>query len=293
VEILSRTYKARNIYLFLVPIFALYIAFSILPILRTLQLSFFDAKILKEGSYVGLSNFKDLLSDRYYLQALTNTLIFTFAQIPLVLGTALMLAVLVSAESTRGKTFFKVVYFLPTVTSPVAVAYAWSWIYSPTHGMLNVLLGYVGIDGPAWLSDPRTALAAIIVANAWRHIGFYMIIYIANLQAIDPALHEAAAIDGAGAWQEFRMITWPLVTPATKTGLVLCVTSFLASFALVQVMTRGGPAGATESIVTYVWKQAFATGFFKFGYAAAASAILFLILLFFFYIINRIPEVDR
>jgi ABC-type sugar transport system permease subunit len=158
----------------------------------------------------------------------------------------------------------------------------------PTYGIINVTLSLVGIQpGPNWLSNPRLALWSLVLVNVWKWVGYFLIIFIANLQAIDQSYYEAAAIDGAGAWSQFTRITLPLLRLAVILTVILGIVNFLKAFALIFVMTQGGPAGHTELMATYVYREAFGTGQMRFGFSAAASMVLFVMIMAFTAVANR------
>jgi multiple sugar transport system permease protein len=284
----AQIFRERTAYLFLLPILLLYAVFSLYPIVQTFELSFFDAKIVEQGPFVGLKNYRDILAAAGFHQALGNTLLFTAGSTAAVLVVSLVLAVLVNISWVRGKTVFKVIYFLPVVTSLVAVGYIWKWMMDPSYGLLNVLLATVGIQpGPNWLSNPDLALWSLVLVNIWKWVGYFLVIFTANLQAIDQSYYEAASIDGAGAWSQFLRITLPLLRTAILLTVILGIVNFLKAFALVFVMTQGGPAGRTELMATYVYREAFATGQLRFGFSAAASMVLFVMIMGFTVLANR------
>ena len=284
----TRMFQERTAYLFLTPIVLLYTIFSLYPIVQTFELSFFAAKIVEQGPFVGLKNYRDILAAPGFHQALGNTLVFTAGSTVIVLVVSLTLAVLVNISWVRGKTVFKVVFFLPVVTSLVAVGYIWKWMMDPTYGVINVALSLVGIQpGPNWLSNPHLALWSLVLVNIWKWVGYFLIIFIANLQAIDQSYYEAASIDGAGAWSQFSRITLPLLRLAVILTVILGIVNFLKAFALIFVMTQGGPAGRTELMATYVYREAFGTGQLRFGFSAAASMVLFVMIMAFTAAANR------
>jgi ABC-type sugar transport system permease subunit len=276
----ARLGREGVLYAFLTPILLLYTVFSLYPIVETFELSFFDAKIVEQGPFVGLANYRDIVAAPGFRQALGNTLLFTAGSTVAVLVVALALAVLVDIPWVRGKTAFKVVFFLPVVTSLVAVGYIWKWMMDPSYGVLNVALATGGIrPGPNWLSNPDLALWSLVLVNVWKWVGYFLVIFTANLQAIDRGYYEAAAIDGAGPWAQFWRVTLPLLRAAIALSVILAIVNFLKAFALVFVMTQGGPAGRTELIATYVYREAFGTGQLRFGFSAAASMVLFLLIM--------------
>jgi ABC-type sugar transport system permease subunit len=168
------------------------------------------------------------------------------------------------------------------------VGYIWKWMMDPTYGLLNVTLSLVGISpGPNWLSNPSLALWSLVLVNVWKWVGYFLIIFTANLQAIDQSYYEAASIDGAGPWSQFTRITLPLLRLAIVLTVILGIVNFLKAFALIFVMTQGGPAGHTELMATYVYREAFGTGQMRFGFSAAASMVLFVMIMVFTALANR------
>jgi len=288
--LLLRIWQERISYLLILPILVVYIVFSIWPIIQTLRLSFYDAKIVRLGPFVGLKNYADIFRNIGFRQALANTLLFTALSIIITLVIAIALAVLVNSPSVRFKTVFKVIFFLPVVTSFVAAGYIWKWMYDPSFGVLNTFLGMFGIRGPNWLSNPDLALMSMIIVNVWKWIGYFMVILLANLQLIEPEYYEAAAIDGASALQQFFRITLPLLRIAIALCVVLGIVNFLRAFALVFVMTKGGPAGRTELVATLFYKEAFGTGLLRIGFSAAASMVLFALIMTFTLAANRLSS---
>jgi multiple sugar transport system permease protein len=284
----AHIFRERHAYIFLLPIMLLYTIFSLYPIVQTFELSFYDAKIVEQGPFVGTKNYQDILASPGFRQALWNTLVFTAGSTAVVLVVSLALAVLVNIAWVRCKTFFKVVFFLPVVTSLVAVGYIWKWMMDPSFGVINVALSLVGVrPGPNWLSNPDLALWSLVIVNIWKWVGYFLVIFTANLQAIDQSYYEAASIDGAGAWPQFSRITLPLLRTAIVLTVILGIVNFLRAFALVFVMTQGGPAGRTEMMATYVYREAFGTGQLRFGFSAAASMVLFVMILFFTALANK------
>ncbi len=287
---LRTIWRERISYLLVLPILILYGIFSIYPIIQTFFMSFFDAKIIRLGPFVGLKNYVDILNNSDFHQVFVNTVVFTALSIVFVLVIAIVLAVLVNAPFVRFKTFFKVIYFLPVVTSFVAAGYSWKWMFDPSFGVINAFLANFGIPGPNWLSDVNLALLSMILVNVWKWIGYFMVIVLANLQLIEPELYEAASIDGASVFQQFFKITLPLLRMAIGLCVVLGIVNFLRNFALVFVMTQGGPAMRTEVIATYVYKEAFGTGQLRIGYSSAASMVLFALIMVFTIVSNRMTS---
>ncbi len=287
---LKEIWRERVSYAFILPIIVVYFVFSIYPILTTFHLSFYDSKIVRLGPFVGLQNYRDVLTNASFQQAFVNTIVFTFVSTAVILAVSVVLAVLVNLPYVKLKTLFKVIFFLPVVTSAVATGYTWKWMYDPTFGIVNSFLSLLGLPGPNWLSDPDVAMISLIIVNVWKWIGYFVVILLANLQLIDDDFYDAAAIDGANALQRFFHITIPLLRMAIGLCTVLGIVAFMRAFALVFVMTQGGPDGRTELMVTLVYKEAFGTGLLRIGFSAAASIILFAFIMAFTLLSNRITK---
>lgn len=263
--------------LMLLPAAVLMITFLIIPIGLTFALAFTNARLIspEPAHFIGLSNFTRLFSSDTFWASLRNTVIFAVVIVPFQSACALGLAVLVNAKM-RGVNFFRTIYFLPVVTSIVVVSMLWLFLYQP-NGLINALLSQVGIQGPDWLGDPRTALIAIILMSAWQAMGFHMVIWLSGLQTIPGELYEAAALDGADTWQQFRHVTWPGLR---QTAVFILITITIAAFGLfsqINIMTQGGPLDATTTLVF----QAVRTGFQQqqTGYASAISLVFFVLVL--------------
>ena len=224
---------------------------------------------------VGIENYTDLLSDDTFHKAALNTAYFVVVGVPLTMGLALAVAVGLNTGITRFKTFFRVGYYLPVVTSIVAVAVVWRFLLQPDSGIVNTLLGYVGIDGPSWLTSKESAMPSLIVMSAWRNLGSLVVIFLAGLQIVPKEMHEAASIDGAGAWNRFRHITLPIMRPTLLFGGVVTMIGYLQFFEEPFVMTRGGPLDSTLSAAYYTYNQ---FGFGNYSYAAAMAYVLFVVI---------------
>jgi len=261
----------------LAPAAVLMIVFLIIPILLTFGLAFTNARLISPvpAKFIGIDNFVRLFGSATFWKSLLNTVIFAIVIVPVQSGLALVLALLVNAK-VRGTNFFRTVYFLPVVTSMVVVSMLWLFMYQQ-NGLINALLGRLGIVGPDWLGDPRTALFALIVMSAWQAMGFHMVIWLSGLQTIPGELYEAASLDGASTWQQFAYVTWPGLLQ-TRTFILITIT--IAAFSLftqVNVMTQGGPLDSTSTVVF----QAVRTGFQQqqTGYASSISLVFFVIVL--------------
>jgi multiple sugar transport system permease protein len=277
--LLSRLYAKRyfHAYLFIAPVILLFSLFRVLPSVQTLLFSLYQVELLRgRFTWLGWENFGSLLQDEIFLQATLNTIVYVVAIVPTSAGLALILAVLFNAR-LRGQALFRAVYFAPMVTSTVAAAMVWWWLYNPQFGLFNVLLRLLHLPPQPWLMSSRTALVSIIVFSIWKTVGYNMIIYIAGLQAIPVQFYEASVIDGAGVLQQFRRITIPLLAPTTTFILIYNTILAFQVFDQVYVLTGGGPANATNVVVLELYRQAFQR--YNFGYAAAEAMVLFLIIM--------------
>jgi multiple sugar transport system permease protein len=265
---------------FAAPFVILFGIFLALPILAALVLSFtsFGLRDLQNPigtSFVGVQNYTNLFSDPKFWKSLGNTVYFVVVGVPLTLALGLLIANALSRGITRFRTAFRVGYYLPVITSIVAIAVVWRFLLNPDVGLINVLLRNIGINGPAWLGNPALAMPSIIVMAVWRNVGFAMVVFVAGLQAIPAMLYEAASIDGAGRWQAFRYVTLPMLRPTILFMLVITTIGYLQLFEEPFVMTRGGPLDATLSVTMYMYQQGFS--FFHQGYASAIAYVLFVI----------------
>lgn len=265
---------------FAAPFVILFGAFLALPILASFLLSFtsFGLRDLANpagASFVGIKNYIDLLGDPKFWTALFNTFYFVVVGVPLTLAFGLLIANALNRGVTRFRTAFRVGYYLPVITSIVAIAVVWRFLLNPDVGLINMLLGGLGIAGPAWLADPVLAMPAIIAMAVWRNLGFAMIVFLAGMQAIPATLYEAAGIDGAGRWQSFRFVTIPMLRPTILFMTVITTIGYLQLFEEPFVMTDGGPLDKTLSVTMYMFQQGFK--FFHQGYASAIAYVLFVI----------------
>jgi multiple sugar transport system permease protein len=280
--LVSRLYAKHyfHAYLFIAPVILLFDLFRVLPSVETLLSSFYRVELLRgRFTWLGWENFTGLLQDEIFLQGTLNTLVYAVAIVPTSPGLALILAVLFNAR-LRGQALFPAVYFAPMVTSTVAAAMVWWWLYNPQFGLFNVLLRLLHLPPQPWLMSSRTALVSIVIFSIWKTVGYNMIIYIAyiaGLQAIPPQFYEAAVIDGAGELQQLRRITIPLLAPTTIFILIYNTILAFQVFDQVYVLTGGGPANATNVVVLELYRQAFQR--YNFGYAAAEAMVLFLVIM--------------
>ena len=261
---------------FLFPSLAGLLVFMIIPMLASLVLTFYewDPLIPTHFTFLGLENYRALIKDADFWAALRHTLFFIGGYIPLVMATGLGVALLMN-QKLIGRTFFRGAFFMPVISAWVAVALMWTWIFNPKFGIVNYLLGLIGITGPAWLYDPNWAMPAIILTSVWKDTGFIMVLFLAGLQNIPQEYYEAAALDGANFWGKFRHITLPLLSPIVFFTLIISLINSFQVFDQVWIMTQGGPAGSTSVLVEQIVNNSFRYG--RMGYAATLSWVLFLL----------------
>jgi multiple sugar transport system permease protein len=248
------------------------IVFSLGPLLVAFGLSFYKWDGLGPISFVGLRNFGSQLADPLFIKAVLNTAVYTLVTVPLGLGLALVLAL--AFQRVRGRTLYRVVYFLPVVTSSIAVSVVWSYLLGGENGPVNAILRDVfGIAAPNWLQDPSTALFAVSLVTIWWSVGLNIIIFLAALESIPTPVLDAAALDGATGLRRFRWIVVPLVSPAILFSTIVAVISSFQTFDQIYAMTKGGPLDATRTVVFHIYDLAFRR--FEFGPASAAAMLLF------------------
>ncbi|MFD1718735.1 carbohydrate ABC transporter permease [Georgenia deserti] len=269
---------------------ALFAIFVVIPAGMALVMSFTSYSVIGESQWLGLENYRRLFLDPYFFIALRNTAWYTLMFVPLGLVVALATALLLN-RNVRVSALFRTFFYIPVVSSTVATATIWYWLLNPQFGMLNVALGWFGIDGPAWLYDSQWAMPAIVLMSVWAGFGTNMMIYLGGLQGIPPQLYEAARIDGATWWQQFRYITLPSLSRTTFLVSTLLVIGAFQVFDQAYVLTKGGPANSTITLVYYVYTQGF--GNLEMGYASAISFVLFAIIAVFAVINARVTGKDN
>ena len=262
---------------FAAPFVILFLVFSALPVVASLVFSLTDIRSTDlrnplSVNFIGLDNYTRLFGDDLFLRSVVNTLVIVGVGVPLTLIVALAAANALNSGLIRFRALFRVGFYLPVVTSIVAIAVVWRFLLDPEAGLVNNLLRLVGIPGANWLGDTSTALPSLIVMTTWRNFGTMMIIFLAALQGIPATLYEAATLDGAGRWQQFRSITLPLLRATVLFGAVYTGIGYLQVFEEPFVMTQGGPLSSTLSVSYHIYNQ---FGFGNYGYAAAASYVLF------------------
>jgi ABC-type sugar transport system permease subunit len=276
----SKGIIARNrltAYAFLLPNFLGFLVFTAIPVIFSFVLCFVQWDTSNPMKFVGLDNFIAMFKEETFYISLRNTAYYTFTVLPGTLVLALVLA-LVLNNTLKGARFFRSIFFFPYLSSLVAVAVAWNMLFQPEMGPINNILRSFGVmDPPGWTVSTAWAMPAIILVGIWKSMGYYMIIYLAGLQAIPRPLYEAATVDGATKWQQFRKITLPMLTPTTFFVTIMLVINSFKVFDQIAIMTDGGPGRATNVLVYYIYNQAFIN--FKMGYASSVAFVLFVIVL--------------
>lgn len=278
----SERVQARAAWGFLTPALVLLGVFFALPILAGLLMSFTDFDLYSIGSpetirFVGLGNYRQVLGDPEFWRAMRNTAFFVGVGGPLSVLVSLAAALLVNAKLARAKGLFRTVYFLPVVTTMVAVAIVWRYLLHPRYGLVNAGLGGLGLPAVDWLGDPHWAMPAIILLAVWKNFGYNMLIFIAGLQAIPEELYEAAELDGAGAGAKFRHVTLPSLGPTFLFVGVMTMIGQFQIFAEPYVMTQGGPLRSTVTVVLLMYEQGFR--WWRMGLATAMAFVLFVVTL--------------
>jgi ABC-type sugar transport system permease subunit len=267
-----RLYRARWAYFFLAPALLFYGAFILYPLVQALYLSFFDVGLAPTRKFVGLDNFLRLAGDEKFRRAVVNTLLFVLGVVPAALVLSLATALIVHPLSRRLQAFYRLAFYLPGVAGGVILALVWLWIYQPTYGLLNYLLGAIGVQPIAWLGTAETALPSLMLVVLTWILGQPIILLLAGLDAIPTELTEAARLDGAEGATMLRRITIPLLEPTLLFVLVTQTIGVMQVFVVVNVMTQGGPANATQTLVFRIYETAFS--FYEYGYASAMGVTL-------------------
>jgi multiple sugar transport system permease protein len=269
--------EERAAWLFLLPSLVLFLVFTAVPVISAFVISFTQWDLFTAIDFVGLGNYFALWNDPIFRQVLGNTAYYVLGSVPVQMALALAAALALN-RGIRGQTFFRVVYFLPVVTSTVAAALVWAWLFNSNYGLINALLSLVGVtDLPKWLASSRWAMPAVIIVSIWQNMGYAMVLFLAGLQNIRQDVYDAAALDGSQGWTRFITITLPLLSPTTFFVLIISIIGSFQVFELVFVMTKAGPANATNTLVYYIYQNGFQ--FYQMGYASAAAMVLFLIVL--------------
>lgn len=276
----TRRFKWSRVegYAFVAPYFAGFLLFTLGPFVASLVMSFTKWELFGAPQFVGLRNYRDIVSDDpKFAISIANTLYYMAGHIPLSMALAFAVALMLN-QKVWGMPLFRTLYYLPSVTASVATAVLWAWLFDPSFGLINNALALLGIKGPNWLGTTIWAMPSFIVMSLWN-IGSLMVIYLAALQGVPQSLYEAAAIDGAGRWRQTRNVTIPLVTPAIFFTLLIQIIGSFQVFTPAYILTNGGPGDATLFYVLNLYNEAFRN--FRMGYASALAWILFVIIMAF------------
>jgi multiple sugar transport system permease protein len=262
--------------LFLLPAIIILGTFNFYPALYSLYLSFFEWNgVAPTKDVVGVQNYTRLLASGEFWNSLRVTVLYASGMTVIALALGMLVAVLLN-QPIRGQAVYRALYFLPVITPTVAAGVVWKYLFDPSQGVVNRSLAGVGIEGPAWLSDPTWALVAVVVVGIWKRVGFNMVVYLAALQGIPRSYYEASRLDGANAWQTFRFITLPLLGPSTFFLSVTALIDAFQVFDLVYVMTTGGPLGSTDVIGFYLYRYGFR--YYELGFASAIAYVMFVLI---------------
>lgn len=269
--------KLKTVILFLTPAVVLYGVFFVFPMVQAFYVALFQWRgVSMDKHFVGLANFHKLLfDDPIFWAALGHNLAFLVVSLLVVIPLALFFATALNSK-LRGAQTFRAIYLFPNMISVVAVAVLWAFVYHPNIGMLNAIVNAFGghASDNGWLGDPKTALPCIIGTSMWYSLGFYIVLFLAGVQSIPRSFYEAAEIDGAGAWAQFRFVTIPLLWEILKLGIIYLIIHTINIFGLVWVMTEGGPSNHTDTLLTYLYRLAFMDS--NFGYATAVGVVVFI-----------------
>jgi raffinose/stachyose/melibiose transport system permease protein len=274
--------KNLTIFLFLVPVFALFLLFIVYPIFRSVYNSFFAWKGFGDPTnFIGLENYQQILKDKIFHKAVLNGLLIIALSLGIQLPLSLSLAIMVGRD-LPGRAFFRMIFFLPYVISEVITAIAWMGLYNPdpTRGLFNAILVLIpGVKAVAWMGDMKIVMPALFVVLTWKFFGLHMLLFLAGLQGIPAEVEEAARIDGANSPQLLRYITIPMLGSTLRTSVYLSILGSLQQFILVWIMTKGGPVNASEVMATYMYRYGFVR--FWYGYGSAVAIVMLLVSLVF------------
>lgn len=277
-------------YVFITPTLLLFAIFTIIPVVMALYLSFTNYDVLSRMDWVAFDNYKRLFKDSLYWTTFKNVIFYSVIFVPLNILMSLGLAMLMNFKRF-GVRMFRTFNYLPTLTSAVAAATVWIWLLHPEFGLVNSMLGWFGITGPAWLAQTETAMPSIIMVTLWQSIGSNMVIYIAGLQGVPDYLYESAKLDGASAFARFRYITWPQLRPTTFLISTMAIIGALQLFDQAFVLTQGGPGNVTKTPVYLIYQQGFKQ--LQMGYASAQAFVLAIAILIFSLINMRINKAEE
>lgn len=261
-------------YIFLTPNIIGFLAFTAIPVVFSLVLSFFSWDLVSTPKFVGLANYLKLFEDTIFKQSSLNTIYYVAVYVPLNIVISLVLAMWV-CELTKGSGLLQTIFFLPVLAPTVAMSLVWKFMFDP-QGIVNNFLSIFGVEPLNWLGNPKYAMLGIIFMSVWKQFGYNMIVFISGIKNIPKTIYEAADIDGVNGWQRFWKITLPLLSPSMLFAVIMTIISSFQVFDQAMIMTKGGPLGATNTLVMYIYQNGFQ--FYKMGYASAIAWILFAII---------------
>ncbi len=271
-------------FLYILPAFTIIAMFHIFPIGFAFVMSFYKTGIRNYfREFNGLENYHTVLTDEYFWSSIWNTVYYVIGTVPVSIFLSLFIAILLN-QKIKGLEAYRVIYFIPVVTSVVAISIVWKYIYQ-ADGIFNKCLGLIGITGTDWLGSTFWAMPAIILMSIWKGLGYNVVIFLAGLQNVPQSLYDAAKIDGANKWQQFWNVTWPMISPTTFFVLIMSTISSFQVFAQVFMMTGGGPLKSTTVVIYHLYEKAYGQN--KMGEASAIAFIIFMIIIFFTFIQKR------
>ena len=279
-----------NSYLLVTPYIVHVFVFVLFPVAFSLFLTFHEWNIIGPMKYVGLTNYGKLFEDQYFLKSIRNTLVFLVIHIPLQIIIALGLAVILN-QKLWFRAFFRGAFFMPVVVSGVVITIMWQQLYGYEMGSINKLLMSMGFDKIPWLIEPAWAMPSIAIMATWKNVGLYIILFLVGLQSVPKSLYEAADLEGATQWQQFKFITIPVINPTIVMVIILSTIGGFSLFIEPYVMTGGGPLNSTLSSVLYIYKQGFF--YYHMGYAATLGLVFALLILFVVFIQRRVIEKNK
>ena len=275
----GRFFKRNEVtaWLFLAPSLMLFLTFIGIPVIVAFLISFTQWDLFTPARFIGLGNYLGLMNDDIFKKVMGNTAYFVLLSVPVQMLFGLFVALALN-RGIRGQSVFRIAYFLPVVTSTIAAALVWAWLFNANFGLINAALSMIGIgEPPRWLGSTGWAMPAVIIVSIWQNLGYAMVLFLAGLQNIRADIYDAAAIDGAKSWRRLWFITLPMLSPTTFFVLIISIIGSFQVFELVFIMTNAGPANATNTLVFYIYQNGFQ--FYQMGYASAAAMVLFLIVL--------------
>jgi len=273
----ASTKEAMAGYFFILPVLLGFLVFLAFPVIASFFISLSEWNMINDPGFSGVANYLQLFRDPFFWTCLSNTAYFSFFSVLVGIFLSLYLANLIQETKLKGSSFFKSALFLPVILSSVAVALVWQWLLDSQTGLVNHLLTSVGLPAVPWITSPAMALNSVVLVAVWRQIGYNMVIFLAALANVPDELYEASSLDGASRFQTFWNVTWPLISPATFFIAVTSVINSFQVFDLTTILTNGGPANSTNTLIMMIYQNGFQ--FFKMGYASAIAYALFAIIL--------------